>query len=159
MCHHKSKEHHSVKKSCCYKAKKQSCENNIIPIRRQQIRFIANLNGSNEVPATSSSATGSLIAILSKGQKSLTFSLQTQGLQNIIAAHFHHARQGVTGPVVKTININHQTGTASGVWTSTDAQPLTPELVQALLNGDIYVNVHTLQFPGGEIRGQLFQVN
>ena len=158
MCHHKSKKQHSVKKNCSCKSKNQNSETNIVPVIRQQIRFISNLNGANEVPSTGSSATGTLVAVLSKDQKSLTFSLQTQGLKNITVAHFHHARQGVSGPVVRPININQQTGTASGVWTSTDAQPLTPELVQALLKGHIYINVHTVHFTNGEIRGQLFQI-
>jgi hypothetical protein len=30
-----------------------------------------------------------------------------------------------------------------------------PELVAAMTNGRAYVNVHTVQFPAGEIRGQI----
>jgi hypothetical protein len=33
--------------------------------------------------------------------------------------------------------------------------PITPEQVQMLLNGLVYINIHDEQFPDGEIRGQL----
>ena len=46
-------------------------------------------------------------------------------------------------------------GVLSGVWTSTDAQPLTPALVSDLRAGKIYVNIHSDSFPAGEIRGQV----
>jgi len=29
------------------------------------------------------------------------------------------------------------------------------DAIQAILNGNSYVNIHTQQFPAGEIRGQL----
>ncbi|TMF90831.1 MAG: CHRD domain-containing protein [Chloroflexi bacterium] len=31
----------------------------------------------------------------------------------------------------------------------------TPELLAAIISGDAYANVHTLQHPAGEIRGRL----
>ena len=34
--------------------------------------------------------------------------------------------------------------------------PKTLELVQAIQAGNVYVNVHTIEFPSGEIRGQVF---
>jgi hypothetical protein len=33
--------------------------------------------------------------------------------------------------------------------------PLTPAQVADLMNGLSYINIHTSQFPGGEIRGQI----
>jgi hypothetical protein len=33
------------------------------------------------------------------------------------------------------------------------------DLLTAIRNGTAYVNVHTTQFPGGEIRGQLSRAN
>jgi cytochrome c2 len=74
----------------------------------------------------------------------------------ITAAHFHQARVGVNGGVVRTINFID--GQASGIWTGTDDEPLTAELIEALLAGNVYVNVHTAANPAGEIRGQVLAV-
>jgi cytochrome c553 len=97
-----------------------------------------------------------------------TYTLTDSGLEYLItvdtanlsgpitAAHFHNARVGVNGAVVRTIDFVN--GQASGVWSSTDAEPLTPALTDALLAGNIYVNVHTAANPAGEIRGQVLAV-
>lgn len=71
----------------------------------------------------------------------------------IQAAPFHQAAPGSDGLVVRTITF--EGNTASGTWTATDAQPLTAELITALLLGEIYINIHTAQYPAGEIRGQI----
>lgn len=118
--------------------------------------FRANLTGQNEVPPNSSAATGTLVGTLSANEQRFDYALQTTGLTNITVAHFHDGAAGVIGPIVKDIPINPATGTATASWTTTDVtQPLTPALVQKLKQGLIYVNVHTTQFPNGEIRDQV----
>jgi hypothetical protein len=62
--------------------------------------------------------------------------------------HFHVAPVGVSGPVDLGIPApwsSPQVGSAT----------LTDDQETNLLSGDWYVNVHTLDFPGGEIRGQV----
>ena len=49
-------------------------------------------------------------------------------------------------------------GTATETWRATDPEALTPGLVDALLAGNLYVNVHTSAHPGGEIRGQIVRL-
>jgi len=117
--------------------------------------FTATLKGSNDVPPNKSDATGKLVSLLATDELRLDFILQTNDLTNIVAAHFHHAPAGSNGPIVKTITIDPLTNGSVGSWTSTDVEPLTPALVAALKAGNIYVNVHTTQFPAGEIRGQV----
>ena len=119
----------------------------------------ATLSGLMEVPPNLSTARGSLIAVLNADKTKLRFILTTFGLVNITAAHFHLGPVGQVGPIVKTILIDPVTGRASGTWACNDSEPLTPALVNALLTGGIYVNVHTAAFPTGEIRGQLNVVN
>lgn len=123
-------------------------------LKRPPEDFIAVLNGEQEVPPVPTPATGFGAFTLSSAGDSLAFTITVQDLNSaIVAAHFHHAQAGVNGPVVRNIAFtgNH----AAGVWTSADAQPLTPFLVAELLAGRIYVNVHTTMHPAGEIRGQL----
>ena len=127
--------------------------------KRQETIFRANLSGRNEVPPNNSIASGSVVAKLSDNEKRLNFVVRSSGYNTpIISAHFHLGGPGVNGPVVKTININPLTGDASGSWTLGDNEPLTSALVNSLKRGDIYVNIHTSQYPNGEIRGQLYNV-
>ena len=117
------------------------------------------LNGQNEVPANNSSATGELVGLLCPDGTRLDYALHTHGLHNIISAHFHIGVAGQNGRIVKTININPATGTAIGSWTINDSEPLTRDLMYHLKAGSLYVNVHTVQLPDGEIRGQTHDVS
>jgi hypothetical protein len=114
--------------------------------------FTANLDGSQENPPVTTNATAT--ASLTLTDAGLEFSLTVEGL-TITAAHFHNGAVGVNGGVVRGITDEFTGNTASGIWTSTDTQPLTPELIADLLAGNLYLNVHTAEYPGGEIRGQV----
>lgn len=101
-------------------------------------------------PGTNSGATGT-------GQ--LTFNLVTGAvtggvtLTGITAtmAHIHNGIAGTNGPIV----VNFVPGTDPNRWDAEAGAALTPDLVTALLAGQLYVNVHSAAFPGGEIRGQI----
>jgi hypothetical protein len=75
------------------------------------------------------------------------------------AMHFHNAAAGANGPIVKdlvTTSWSTATRTVAGTWRRTDAtQPLTDALITELVQGRIYLNVHTTVRPGGAIRSQL----
>ncbi len=100
-------------------------------------------------------AFGTGVVELNAAGTELSYDITVTGLSGSInAAHFHGtAPEGESAGVVRTIEFegNH----ASGVWTPSDDEPLTPELAQALRDGLIYVNVHTELNPPGEIRGQV----
>ncbi|MGE5365248.1 MAG: CHRD domain-containing protein [Bacteroidota bacterium] len=113
--------------------------------------FKAMLTGSQETPPVNSPhmATGNFML----SNEGLVFKITVDSL-NITAAHFHLAPPGQSGGPVRTITEftgNH----AAGVWRRNDPQALTDELIKSLLAGDIYVNLHSPQFPAGEIRGQV----
>lgn len=118
--------------------------------------FVAALNGAQEVPRVTIPATGSGTFTLNTTHSELDFQVTVDAAQlsgPIAAAHIHNAPPGEDGPIVRDLGFTG--GTASGVWTSTDLQPLTPALVDELLAGNLYVNVHTAANSGGEIRGQI----
>jgi Cu/Zn superoxide dismutase len=74
------------------------------------------------------------------------------------AAHIHFGPRNEAGPVVVPLAVaNATSGTTSACITATESGPLTfAELAGIEANPrDYYVNVHTNNFPGGEIRGQL----
>jgi hypothetical protein len=116
----------------------------------------AKLTGAQEVPPVVTGATGTGAFRLNETRTELTYDITVQGLSSALQlAHFHNAAAGVNGGVVKTITGSFTGNTATGVWRDTDAEPLTPALVAELMAGNIYVNVHTVNHGGGEIRGQL----
>ncbi len=120
-----------------------------------QIQFTAKMNGANEVPAVTTTATGTGAFVLNAAGNALSYTITMNGL-TATAAHIHNGPPGVAAGVVK--NLTFVNNTATGVWSSTDAtQPLTDSLLSELLRGRLYVNAHTAANPGGEIRGQVLQ--
>jgi Cu/Zn superoxide dismutase len=113
--------------------------------------FNATIDGAQS--GTGSPATGTATFVLNDAGTELTYNIQFSGLTGSeVAAHIHSDAEG--GAVVKDL------GTGSpkiGKWTSTDTPALTPARVTDLLNGQLYVNIHSTVYPGGEIRGQILQ--
>jgi hypothetical protein len=120
-----------------------------------QIQFTAKMDGSQETPPVTTTATGTGAFVLNAAGTALSYTVTVNGV-TINAGHFHNGPVGVGAGVVK--NLTFVNNTASGVWSSTDAsQPLTDSLLSELLRGRLYVNVHTTANPNGEIRGQVLQ--
>ena len=59
--------------------------------------FTATLSGSNEVPPTGSTATGS--ATLTVNGQQIEYTVNVTGIQNAVLAHIHIAPAGENGPV------------------------------------------------------------
>lgn len=114
--------------------------------------FVANLSGSQEVPPVVSAATGFGRVILSETRDQVRISLDFTGLgSNQTMAHIHGpAGPGANAPVL--INIG-SSGATSGTFNVTAA--VTPAQAADLERGLWYFNVHSVAFPGGEIRGQV----
>ncbi len=116
--------------------------------------FRANFDGDQRVPPLDTDAEGT--AALTLTPNGLTYDITVEGLTGpIIDAHFHLAAAGSNGPVVRGIMADFVGNTARGVWSPTDSQALTPQMICDLLEGNLYINVHTTANPGGEIRGQV----
>jgi hypothetical protein len=67
-------------------------------------------------------------------------------------AHIHRGIAGTNGPVIVDLV---QSGTDANRWDVISGGTLTADQVDALLAGELYVNVHSAAHPGGEIRGQI----
>ena len=109
--------------------------------------FTAALNGAQETPPTGATATGTATLLLSPDETTAKISLSFTTLSSAeTAAHIHGpAAQGASANVLFPLPL----GQFSDYQIS-----LTPDQVQDLKNGLFYVNVHTANFPNGEIRGQ-----
>ena len=111
--------------------------------------FKATLTGASEVPAVTTSATGSATLTYNGDTKMFTAVTTYTGLTPTMG-HIHKAIAGTNGPVIFpfTSLVSPITLTSSVL---TDAQ------VKALFADSMYVNLHTAAYPGGEIRGQLMK--
>lgn len=114
--------------------------------------LVAQLLGTNEVPANPSPAVGNGTFVINNAGTLCTFSINYTGLvAPVTANHIHKAPVGVNGPVIFPINQN--IGSTSGVLSGSFA--MTAAQVSDMVGGLNYANIHTQAFPGGEIRGQL----
>ena len=110
--------------------------------------FTASLNGSQEAPdPVATSATGFGTLPYNTATRELSFDIKFSGLSSAeTAAHIHEAPPGVPGGVIHPLpGGNPKTGSV----TLTEAEET------SLLAGNLYVNVHSANHPGGEIRGQI----
>jgi sugar lactone lactonase YvrE len=110
--------------------------------------FTAAATGAREVPPNDSTATGSgnFCYDPATGMISYNFTYQGGFTTSETAAHLHRGAVGTAGPVIVPL----PTGT-----TKTGSAPFPTADVENLRAGNVYINVHSVQFPGGEIRGQL----
>jgi len=114
---------------------------------KQPTLFIANLNGAQETPPNSSTATGTATLLLSPDETTARVSLNFRGLSSPqTAAHIHGpGAPGTSASILFPL----PDGTFSDFLIS-----LAPADVQNLKNGLLYTNVHSSNFLKGEIRGQ-----
>jgi hypothetical protein len=135
-------------------------------------QFTASLSGDNEFPLTiHSNGTGSL-TLTQTSSTSLSYTLTYSGLSSAASqAHVHFGEPGVAGGVAFWLcggggkpACPAGGGTVSGTVSASDILPIPAQglaagdfngILQEIRNGATYTNVHTANFPGGEIRGQI----
>ncbi len=135
-----------------------------------QQNFRTHLKGENEVEPVETNAQGQAIFKVSNDGTSIHYKLIVSNIENVQMAHIHDAPAGENGGVVvwlypsspppQLIDGRFQGVLAEGTITADDLTgSLAGETMEALLEeikaGNTYVNVHTVQNPGGEIRGQI----
>ncbi len=122
-----------------------------------QIHFTAAMDGTQEMPAVITTASGTGSFELSEDLTQLRYFISYQGMSaEGVAGYFYTGKPGVNGTIVKSLTTPTSTSaTFSGVWKSTDAEPLTEALAESLLTGRVYINLQDSKNAAGEIRGQL----
>lgn len=135
------------------------------------LHFKTHLTGAQEAPnPVETRAQGQAIFRLSEDGTSLDYKLIVANIQNVTQAHIHLGERGVAGGVVVWLYpsappavlipgrsqgvLGEGTITAANFVGSLTGDPFS-DLVDNIRNGNAYVNVHTTQKGGGEIRGQL----
>lgn len=133
-------------------------------------RWNTHATGDGEVPPNGSLAQAQANFKLSGDGSSLSYKLNVANIENVLQSHIHMAPAGANGPIVAWLypsgppaqlipgrssgTLGEGTITAANLVGPLTGQPLSA-LVAAIDSGNAYVNVHTTQFPPGEVRGNL----
>jgi hypothetical protein len=112
----------------------------------QEVKVV--LSGSQEIPPVTTTASGSG-TISVAADRSVTGSVTVTGMTPTVA-HIHEAPAGANGPIVVPLQ-----KTGDNVWSVPAGTTLTPSQYEAFKAGNMYYNVHSETYKGGEIRGQI----
>ncbi len=120
----------------------------------QTVTIITTLSGAQEVPPVVTAGTGTATLTFDLNTGAVSGSVTFTGLSApATAAHIHEAAAGVNGPVI--IPLAGGAGATAGTFTVPAGTFLTAAQIVALRADGLYVNIHTANNPGGEIRGQI----
>lgn len=119
--------------------------------------FSVELAGENQVPSVATTGTGEMDVELDNN------TLMVEGsFDNLVSrltdidgspAHLHIGSSEESGPVLFNVDVDAGADDRSGTFSF--EQELTDDEVNVLESNDLYLNIHTNAYPGGEVRGQL----
>ena len=155
-----------------------------VVVASQAKNFVTPMSGAEEVPPNASAARGTAIFHLSPDGTELSYRITASNIDNVHMAHIHMGPPGVNAGIVVWLFPSTAVGppgplgdgpqngvlatgtiTAANLTGALTGRPLSA-LVDAIVAGNAYVNVHTNDgigdpgsgpgdLQGGEIRGQL----
>jgi hypothetical protein len=111
--------------------------------------FKGTLSGAAEVPPVTSSGAGTATVTLDTATKQITYNVTYSGLSGPAAAAHIHCGAAAGANAGVAVKFDNPASPISGTATMTDAQ------IADLEAGKCYVNVHTADNKGGEVRAQL----
>jgi hypothetical protein len=146
--------------------------------------ILITLTGYEEVPAVSTVGQGGFLARISNDESSIQWTLSYSNLEGAIQqSHIHLGQTGVNGGISVFLCTNLGNGPVgvqvcpaapaviSGTINADQVSPNIPataavrtqgldtgeirELIKAMRAGATYVNIHTVTWPGGEVRKQI----
>ena len=136
--------------------------------------FVATLLGTNEVPAVTTSSAGKM-TLVQEDSVNIRYTLETTAAtDSVTMAHIHAGAAGVNGPIMVWFfptEASRAPGTGGGTAARVNGilrvgritragtafvAPFTWDSLLTRINaGTAYANIHSRQFPGGVIRGQV----
>jgi hypothetical protein len=128
--------------------------------------FYAKLTGKDEVPSKDTQATGFVELIANNGNSSMSYTINVTNIEKATSVHLHEGKVGENGiSMIILYKTDFPSAITNGVLSSgnityanlENQSPVTnlKDLINLMINGDVYVHVHTEANPAGEIRGQL----
>lgn len=116
----------------------------------QDLTFLASLSGSEEVPEVITDGLGLAVIHYTIGQLSIDIDALLTGLSSeITGIHLHSGFPGENGPVIIDLGDLLVGNRISG------RLNVSIENLILLFSSNVYINVHTVNNPAGEIRGHL----
>jgi len=106
------------------------------------------LYGTNEVPSITTSAYGTGTVNVSADRR--VVATVNALYMTATAAHIHEGAAGSNGPVIVPFTM-----ISDNVFVAPDGAQLTDAQYASYKAGNLYVNVHSVKNPGGEVRAQL----
>jgi hypothetical protein len=131
--------------------------------------YWAGLEGEFEIPKVDTSSSG--MAVFKITQDNMGYIINVTGIDKVTSAHIHSGGIGENGPIVALLfgTTGTVTGNINGTLTqgNVSGEMLTDqlgamrlsELALLMKHSTAYVDLHTVDYPNGEIRGQIMSVN
>ena len=125
-------------------------------VNAQVVELRATISAAQEVPANASPATGSAIMLYDVAANTFDLMVTISNLANVATnSHIHEAAAGANGGVVTGLGGESAYVRTGNTLTATFRNMTHGGDKLKLLQGLAYFNLHSAQFPGGEVRGQL----
>ena len=155
----------------------------------QNLLFVSKLVGSNEVPPTGSAGTGAGVVVINPVANTMSVGVNFSGLgSGTTASHIHcclsfpfqpnvNVMVATTTPTFPGFPLGVTAGNYARTFNLLDPSSYNPAFITSAFNpsgtvagadaalvsgiaaGETYLNIHTVNFPGGEIRGFLTPVS
>lgn len=137
--------------------------------------FLAAMTADQQPDAVDASAAGGTVFSLSEDGTELEYALLVSAVENVNQAHIHLGAEGEEGPVAVWLYPDPgatepelregrfdgilATGAITEAHIAESVEGRTMDaLIQQITAGNAYVNVHTEEYPGGVMRGQIAAV-
>jgi hypothetical protein len=132
--------------------------------------FVAELTGDQQVPPVETETNGETKLEVNADMTRIDFELEIENAAGILegpGGHLHCAPADQNGPVIAFLagglpqgsgfigDVEVEATLYDGNIKPTACGTTVSEVVNSMLAGDVYVNIHSAANPGGEIRGQV----
>ncbi len=119
------------------------------PAFNADMTYNVSLSGAQEVPAVNTMSTATAVVEIDEDLPAFSVSVDVSGLTDVTGVHVHDGGIGMNGPVAFPL-----TDAGNGTYILAETT-ISPSNLDALTNGEWYLNVHTTANPSGEVRGQI----
>lgn len=135
-------------------------------VQREPLVISANIQAEQEVPPTNSLAFGALYAVVGRDQDFMSVRVSVSCIEKVTGAHFHLAPDGQNGGVIVTLfssdpvsdpqkRFSIDLTVTADDFDGEAAEWSFEKFLDEVLAGNVYLNVHNVEFPAGACRGQL----